>query len=69
MPGKRNGSDEFCGVLIWEISARSTVLAGYRGYRDTSNRASPAFHMNASIFLQRKEWRGEIPVDRAYMGP
>ena len=37
---------------------------GYRDLvrksRDLSNRASPASHMNTSIFLQRKEWRGEI---------
>ena len=28
--------------------------------RDLGNRASPACHMNTLIFLQRKEWRGEI---------
>ena len=37
---------------------------GYRDLgrksRDLGNRASPASHMNTSIFLQRKEWRGEI---------
>ena len=40
------------GVLIWENF--------HPGYRDLGNRASPAPHMNTSIFLQRKEWRGEI---------
>ena len=29
-------------------------------YRDLGNRASPASHMNTSIFLQIKEWPGEI---------
>ena len=37
---------------------------GYRNLgrknRDLSNRASQAPHMNTSIFLQRKEWQGEI---------
>ena len=28
--------------------------------RDLGNRASPASLMNTSIFLQRKDWRGEI---------
>ena len=40
------------GVLIWGKF--------HPGYRDLSNRASQASHMNISIFLQRKEWRGEI---------
>ena len=40
------------GVFIWE--------SFHPGYRDLGNRASPASHMNTSIFLQRKEWRGEI---------
>ena len=31
-----------------------------RKNRDLDNRASPASHMNTSILLQRKEWRGEI---------
>jgi len=31
------------------------------------NRASPASHVNTSKFSRRKEWRGEIPVDRAHM--
>ena len=31
-----------------------------RKKRDLGNRASPASHMNTSIFLQRKEWPGEI---------
>ena len=30
------------------------------GYRVLGNRASPAFHMNTSKVLRRKEWRGEI---------
>ena len=33
--------------------------------RDPGNRASPASHMNTSIFLQRKEWRGEISETEA----
>ena len=40
------------GVFIWE--------SFHPGYRDLGNRASPASHINTSIFLQRKEWRGEI---------
>ena len=40
------------GVFIWENFNP--------GYRDLGNRASPAPHINTSIFLQRKEWRGEI---------
>ena len=54
------------GVFIWENF--------HPGYRDLGNRASPASHINTSMFLQRKEWRGEIsetepalPVDRAHM--
>ena len=47
------------GVFIWE-----NFHPGYRDLgrknRDLGNRASPAPHMNTSIFLQRKEWRGEI---------
>ena len=47
------------GVFIWE-----NFHPGYRDLgrknRDLGNRASPASHMNTSIFLQRKEWRGEI---------
>ena len=31
-----------------------------RKNRDLGNRASPASHMNTLIFLQRKEWQGEI---------
>ena len=46
-------------VFIWE-----NFHPGYRDLgrknRDLGNRASPAPHMNTSIFLQRKEWRGEI---------
>ena len=35
---------------------------------DIGNRASPAPNMNTSIFLQRKEWRGEISkVVRVHM--
>ena len=40
------------GVFIWENF--------HPGYRDLDNRASPASHINTSIFLQRKECRGEI---------
>ena len=47
------------GVFIWE-----NFHPGYRDIgrknRDLGNRASPASHMNTSIFLQRKEWQGEI---------
>ena len=47
------------GVFIWE-----NFHPGYRDLgrknRDLGNRASPASHMNTSIFLQRKEWQGEI---------
>ena len=46
-------------VFIWE-----NFHPGYRDLgrknRDLGNRASPVPHMNTSIFLQRKEWRGEI---------
>ena len=49
----------WAGVFIWE-----NFLPGYRDLgrknRDLGNRASPASHMNTSIFLQRKERRGEI---------
>ena len=39
----------------------SSQLPRYRSQnRDLGNRASPASHMNTSILLQRKEWRGEI---------
>ena len=44
-PGSR------AGMFIWENF--------HPGYRDLGNRASPASHMNISIFLQRKESRGE----------
>ena len=40
------------GVFIWENFNP--------GYRDLGNRASPAPHMNTSMFEQRKESRGEI---------
>ena len=47
------------GVFIW-----GNFHPGYRDIgrkiRDLGNRARPASHMNTSIFLQRKEWRGEI---------
>ena len=33
---------------------------GRRKNRDLGNRVSAASRMNTSIFLQRKEWRGEI---------
>ena len=53
IPGHR------AGVFIWE-----NFHPGYRDLggknRDLGNRARTAFHMNTSIFLQRKEWRGEI---------
>ena len=42
----------WAGVFIWE-----NFLPGYR---DLGKRASPASLMNKSIFLQRKDWRGEI---------
>ena len=49
----------WAGVFIWE-----NFHPGYRDLgrknRDLSNRASPATHMNTSIFLQRKERGGEI---------
>ena len=47
------------GVFI-----RENFHPGYRDLcrktRDPGNRASPASNMNTSIFLQRKERRGEI---------
>ena len=46
-------------VFVWE-----NFHPGYRDLgrknRDLGNRVSPAPHMNTSIFLQKKEWRGEI---------
>ena len=43
---------------------QSNFHPGYRDLgrkiRDLGNRASPASHMNTSIFLQRKEWLGEV---------
>ena len=45
----------WAGVFIWE-----NFHPGYRKNRDLGNRASLASHMNTSIFLQRKERRGEI---------
>ena len=54
----------WAGVFIWE-----NFHPGYRDLgrkkRDLGNRASPASHMNASIFLQRKERRGEISETEA----
>ena len=50
-------------VTGWSVH-RENSLPVYRDLgrknRDLGNRASPASHMNTSIFLQRKEWRGEI---------
>ena len=47
------------GVFIW-----GNFHPGYRDLgrkiRDLGNQASPVSLMNTSIFLQRKEWRGEI---------
>ena len=43
-----------------KISSRLPRSRRGRKSRDLGNRASPASHMNTSIFLQRKEWRGEI---------
>ena len=51
-PGER------AGVFILENSHPSYRDLG-RKNRDLGNRASPASHMNTSIFLQRKEWQGE----------
>ena len=49
----------WAGVFIWE-----NFHPGYRDLgrksRDLGIRASPASDMNTSIFLQRKELRGEI---------
>ena len=47
------------GVFIWENSHPRYRDLG-RKNRYLGNRGSPASHMNTSIFLQRKEWRGEI---------
>ena len=47
------------GVLIWENSHPRYRDLG-RKNRYLGNRASPVPHMNTSIILQRKEWRGEI---------
>ena len=44
----------WAGVFIWE-----NFHLG-RKNRDLGNRASPVSHMNTLIFLQGKEWRGEI---------
>ena len=47
------------GVFIWENFHLGCRDLGHEN-RDLENRASPASHMNTSIVLQRKEWRGEI---------
>ena len=47
------------GVFIWENFYPNYRDIG-RKNRDLGNWASPASHMNTSIFLQRKEWRGVI---------
>ena len=54
---KRFRPGHWAGVFIWE-----NFHPGYRdlGGKNLGNRASPASHMNTSIFLQRKERRGEI---------
>ena len=48
----------------WSVHMPENFHPGYRDLgrknQDLGNRASPAPHMNTSIFLQRKEWRGEI---------
>ena len=49
----------WAGVFIWENVHPGCRDLG-RKNRDLGNRASPARHMNTSIFLQRKEWRGDI---------
>ena len=49
----------WAGVFIWD-----NFHSGYRDFgrknRDLGKRASPASLMNTSIFLRRKDWRGEI---------
>ena len=51
-------------AFIWE-----NVYWGYqylgRKNCDLNNRASPAFHMKKSKFLQREEWRSEISETKA----
>ena len=53
-PGHRAGL-----FILW-----GNFHPGYRDLgrknRDLGNRVNPAPHMNTSIFLQRKEWQGEI---------
>ena len=56
---KKFGPGDRAGVFIWENFHPSYRDIG-RKNRDLSNRASPASHMNTSIFLQRIVWRGEI---------
>ena len=54
----------FVPVTGLECSYGRDIEPGYRDLgrkkRDLDNRASPAFHVNTSNFLRRKEWRGEI---------
>ena len=58
--------------FVENVSSRSpgwvNFHPGYRDLgrnnRDLGNRASPAPPMNTPIFLQRKEWRGEIEHTR-----
>ena len=50
---------DWAGVFIWENYHPSYRDIGSKN-RDLGNWASPASHMNTSIFLQKKEWRGEI---------
>ena len=47
------------GLFIWENFHPGNRDIGWKN-RDLGNQASPASHINTSIFLQRKEWRGEI---------
>jgi len=47
-------------VFIWENFHPGFRDLG-RKNRDLGQRASPASLINTSKFLQRKEWRGEIP--------
>ena len=53
----------FIGVTVLECSY-GNFHPSYRDLgrenRELGNRASPASRVNTSIFLQRKEWRGEI---------
>ena len=53
------------GVFIWEKFQPVYRDIG-RKNRDLGNGASPAPHMNTSIFLQRKEWWGEISETKPF---